>query len=64
MILPKDRSLIDEALEEGIAFGLRNGFKHTDDPPTDQTLLYVAECLEREIWNALDRRFSISDPPE
>lgn len=57
MIKVKWRKLVVHAVEVGVAHGLRQAFKHTDHPTREM----IADAVETEIWNALDKFLVVED---
>lgn len=60
----RDYVALVDALESGIAYGLRRADKHADDPLTPKQI----ERVEREVYEhvlmAICERFSFEETPE
>jgi len=48
-------AVVERAVEDGIACGLRRADKHADDPLTDAQRERLTENLEREVLASLDQ---------
>jgi hypothetical protein len=54
---PKTYKLIDRCVEDGVARGYRQAYKHTDDPSDEA----VCERIAQEVMNQLDQWFDFGD---
>ena len=50
---PKTRDILEECIENGIAFGYSRAHKHDDNPPDH----YIFTEIEHAIWVEIDQRF-------
>lgn len=57
---PKIRTLLSHCIEEGIASGVMDAYKHTDEP----TKGYIQTCVDRHIWLFIDEYFEFNERTE
>jgi len=50
----KERSLLENCIERGVALGVNRAYKHTDTP----SRMEIADSVDREVWVAIDEFFS------
>ena len=50
---PKFRRVLEEALDRGIAYGLRRAYKHRSDGPDEETMQAVKEAIHDAVDNEL-----------
>jgi hypothetical protein len=56
---PRTYEILRRAVEEGIAYGYRRAFKHTEEPPEDT----IRQEIETAIMAAIDEVFSFDEKP-
>lgn len=61
---PKFYEVLDLAIEQGVAQGLRRAWKHRSDGPTEEVLAEVKECVHSAVLDALHEWFDINRPSE
>ena len=50
---PKFRRVLEEALDRGIAYGLRRAYKHRSDGPSEEVMAAVAVAIHDAVDNEL-----------
>lgn len=59
----KNHAVLSRAVEEGVAVGWRQGFKHLESEPPGRDGEAVREALVREVLNAIGEVFDFEDAP-
>lgn len=50
MLIPNQIKLLQHCIEEGISYGMRRAYKHTDNPQPSQIELEVYQAIIHEIY--------------
>ncbi len=50
--------LVQRAVEESVAYGVRRAFKHTDAPDVES----IIEAVDQSVMNAMCELFDFGDP--
>lgn len=61
---PKFREVLDLAIEQGVAQGLRRAWKHRSDGPTEEVLGQIKEQVYDAVMDSLYEWFDIHDESE
>ena len=61
---PKFREVLDLAIEQGVAQGLRRAWKHRSDGPSEEVLLQIKEQVYDAVMDSLYEWFDIHDESE
>lgn len=56
-MLPRTRTILENAIDRGIKNGLVRSRKHTDKPNES----YVIDCIEQAIWLEIDELFNFEE---
>lgn len=57
MLECKTRTILQQAIENGISFGVRRAFKHADDPTEEE----IIENVFREVMSSIDDVVVLTD---
>jgi hypothetical protein len=58
---PKFKEVLDMAIEDGVARGLRRAWKHRSDGPTEEVLLQIKEQVYEAVMDSLYEWFDLQD---
>lgn len=53
MMRVKERRLMVDCIERGVALGVNKAYKYTDAPSREE----IADSVDREVWAAIDEFF-------
>ena len=51
---PRFRQVLDLAIEEGVARGVRRAYKYVDNPTQEQIIASVEESVTGSLWEWFD----------
>lgn len=57
MLRPKTYTILVDAVENGVRYGMNRAYKHSDDPPKD----HIAQEVETAVINEILEWFMIDD---
>ena len=56
---------LTEAIEAGVAYGIRRAYKHREDPePSDELREALSEAIADAVLSEICERFTIEEAPE
>lgn len=48
--------IIERAIEEGVSYGVRRAFKHTDQPSEEELITQIEQSVSTSLWEVLEIR--------
>jgi hypothetical protein len=57
MMIPKFRLVLEEAIEQGVAYGYRRAYKHNENPNESS----IIQSIYTEVMNSIDEFFDFID---
>lgn len=59
----KTYKLLSQAVEEGVAYGVRRYYKHLDNCPTEEELRAMSDCVTAHALDQICEWFDFEDLP-